>query len=200
MTRWIGLLFAVGSACFAVGAAPTFVDAVGADTDAVTFFVGSLFFTTAATLQWLAGRTDPARRRIDGWAALVQLAGTLFFNWSTFHAMDDQLTAGQTDHLVWTPDARGSLCFLVSSALAWVATNHRAWEWHPRDRDWQIAALNLAGSVAFAASAVASYVVPETDQERNVAVMNLGTFLGAIGFLVAALLLLPARRDTPVPT
>jgi YrhK-like protein len=200
MTRWIGLLFAVGAACFAVGAAPAFVDAVGTDTDSVTFFVGSLFFTTAAGLQWFAWRSDPARHRIDGWAALVQLAGTLFFNWSTFHAMDDQLTAAQTDRLVWTPDARGSLCFLVSSGLAWIATNHRAWRWHPRERDWQIAALNLAGSVAFAVSAVASYVVPETDQERNVALMNLGTFVGALGFFVAALLLLPAQEDAAVPT
>jgi hypothetical protein len=200
MTRWIAGLFAVGSACFAVGAAPAFVDAVGADTDAVTFFVGLLFFTTAATLQWLAGRTDPARRRIDGWAALVQLAGTLFFNVSTFDAMNDQLTATQTDRMVWTPDARGSLCFLVSSGLAWVATNHRAWRWRPRSRDWQIAALNLGGSVAFAASAVASYVVPETDQVRNVTLMNLGTFVGAVGFFVAAVLLLPAHEDSPRPT
>ncbi|HEU0169916.1 MAG TPA: hypothetical protein VFR26_00660 [Acidimicrobiales bacterium] len=200
MTRWIGLLFAVGAACFAVGAAPAFVNAVGTDTDAVTFFVGSLFFTTAAALQWLAGRRDPAQGRMDGWAAVVQLAGTLFFNWSTFHAMDDQLTAAQTDQLVWTPDARGSLCFLVSSGLAWVATNHRAWRWRPHERDWQIAALNLAGSVAFGASAVASYVVPETDQVRNVTLMNLATFLGAVGFFLGALLLLPARRDTPVPT
>jgi hypothetical protein len=200
MTRWIAVLFAVGAACFAAGAAPAFVDAVGTDTDAVTFFVGSLFFTTAATLQALAWRADPARRRIDGWAALVQLAGTLFFNLSTFDAMNDQLTATQTDRLVWTPDARGSLCFLVSSGLAWVATNHRAWRWLPRSRDWLIAALNLGGSVAFGASAVASYVVPDTDQVRNVALMNLGTFLGAVGFFVAALLLLPARRENPAPT
>jgi hypothetical protein len=200
MTRWIAGLFAVGSACFAVGAAPLFVDAVGTDTDAVTFFVGSLFFTTAATLQWLAGRADPARRRIDAWAALVQLAGTLFFNVSTFDAMNDQLTAAQTDRLVWTPDARGSLCFLVSSGLAWVATNHRAWRWRPRNREWLIAALNLGGSVAFGVSAVASHVVPDTDQVRNVALMNLGTFVGAVGFFVAAVLLLPAQEDAPLPT
>ena len=195
MTRWIAVLFAVGSACFALGAAPLFVDAVGTEADSVTFFVGSLFFTTAATLQWLAGRADPARRRIDAWAALVQVAGTLFFNLSTFGAMDDQLTTAQIDRLVWTPDARGSLCFLVSSGLAWVATNHAAWGWRPRDRDWSMAALNLAGSVAFAVSAVASYVVPDTDQARNVALMNLGTFLGGLAFLVGALLLLPTHEE-----
>ncbi len=200
MTRWIAVLFAVGSACFAVGAAPRYVDAVGADADAVTFFVGSLFFTTAATLQWLAGRADPAGHRIDGWAALVQLAGTVFFNVSTFDAMDDQLTMSEVDRLVWTPDARGSVCFLVASGLAWVATNHRAWRWRPGSRAWLIAALNLGGSVAFAVSAVASYVVPETDQARNVALMNLGTFVGAVAFFVGAVLLLPARPSTAAPT
>ena len=200
MTRWIAGLFAVGSVCFALGAAPAYADAVGADADAVTFFVGSVFFTAAATLQWRAGRADPTRRRIDGWAALVQLAGTVFFNVSTFDAMNDQFTTAEVDRMVWTPDARGSVCFLVSSGLAWVATNHRAWRWRPGSRAWLIAALNLGGSVAFAASAVASYVVPDTDQARNVALMNLGTFVGAVAFLVAALLLLPPQPSTAAPT
>ena len=192
-------LFAVGSVCFALGAAPGYVDAVGADTDAVTFFVGSLFFTAAATLQWFSGRRDPESGRLDRGAALVQLAGTLFFNLSTFEAMDDQLTTSQVDRLVWTPDVRGSICFLVASALAWLAVNHRVWRWRPGSRDWVVAALNLGGSVAFGVSAVASYVVPDTDQVRNVALMNLGTFAGGGR--------LPRRRpppaagagDTPAP-
>ena len=199
MITWIAVLFAVGSACFALGAAPSYVDAVGTGPDAVTFFVGSVFFTTAATLQWLAGRRDPANRRIDTWAALVQLAGTVFFNISTFDAMNDQLTAAEADQRVWTPDARGSVCFLVSSALAWLAVNHGALGWRPRSRSWSIAALNLLGSVAFGASAVASYVVPDSDQVRNVALMNIGTFVGALGFLAAALLLLPTRARSPAP-
>ena len=58
-----------------------------------------------------------------------------------------------------------------------------------------MAALNLAGSVAFAVSAVASYVVPDTDRTRNVALMNLGTFLGGLAFLVGALLLLPTHEE-----
>ena len=199
VTVWIAGLFAVGSACFAVGAAPSYVDAVGAGPDAVTFFVGSLFFTAAATLQWLAGRGDPGRRRLDAWAALVQLAGTVFFNVSTFAAMDDQLTASEIDRRVWTPDARGSLCFLVSSGLAWLAVNHRLWRWRPRSREWLIAALNLVGSVAFGLSAVASYVVTDTAQVRNAALMNIGTFVGALAFLAGALLLLPARRGRAAP-
>ena len=56
-------------------------------------------------------------------------------------------------------------------------------------------ALNLLGSIAFGASAVASYVVPATGSLRNVELSNLGTFLGALCFLVGAVLLLPERTD-----
>lgn len=83
------------------------------------------------------------------------------------------------------------MCFLVASGLARASTGHGAGSWAPRRPDWQIAALNLVGSVAFAASAVASYV-PDTDQVRNATLMNLGTFLGALALLVGGLLLLPA--------
>ncbi len=48
------------------------------------------------------------------------------------------------------------------------------------------------GSVAFGVSAVASYVT-SSGQLLSVALTNLGTFVGAICFLVGALLLLPER-------
>jgi YrhK-like protein len=210
---WIGVLFAVGSLCFALGAAPRFVDAVGVAADGVTFFVGSLFFTAAACLLYLevanasrvpAGVEAPERRRlltwephrIDWWAALVQLVGTVLFNVSTFDAMQEHLSASQANRLVWTPDAFGSICFLVASGLAWAEVSHGLWSWRPRSLSWLIAALNLAGSIAFGASAVASHVVPASDQPRNVTLMNLGTFVGALCFLIGAVLLLPERtRD-----
>ena len=190
---WIAVLFMAGSVCFALGAAPGYVDAVGVAADGVTFFVGSLFFTTAAALQFK--EASGGRRSIDWWAATTQLAGTLFFNASTFDAMLRHLTARQEDRLVWSPDAFGSICFLVASGLAWAAVVHGWWGWRPRDLPWAIAALNLAGSIAFAASAVASFVVPAEDQPRNATVMNLGTFVGALCFLAGAALLLPERTD-----
>jgi hypothetical protein len=55
----------------------------------------------------------------------------------------------------------------------------------------------MAGSIAFGASAVASYVVPASDQPRNVTLMNLGTFVGALCFLAGGLLLLPAVKPSP---
>jgi YrhK-like protein len=214
---WIGILFAVGSVCFAVGAAPGYVNAVGVAADGVTFFVGSLFFTVAAALTYLevanASRLPPGvhaperrrfltwePRRIDWWAALVQLAGTLLFNLSTFDAMSEHLSASEADRLVWTPDALGSICFLVASGLAWAEVSHAWWAWRPRSLSWLIAALNLAGSIAFGVSAIASHIVPASDQPRNVALMNLGTFVGAFCFLMGAVLLLPERtRDEARP-
>jgi YrhK-like protein len=207
---WIGVLFAVGSTCFALGAAPRYVNAVGVAADGITFFVGSLFFTAAAALQYLEvanaphtlpGAGIPERRRfitfephrIDWWAAVVQLIGTLLFNISTFDEMLEHLSASQANRLVWAPDALGSICFLVASGLAWAEVCHGLWSWRPRSLSWLITAVNLLGSIAFGASAVASYVVPASDQPRNVTLMNLGTFVGALAFLVGAVLLLPER-------
>ena len=48
VTRWIGVLFAIGSACFLVGPLPGFVELVGSEVDAAVFFAGSVFFTSAA--------------------------------------------------------------------------------------------------------------------------------------------------------
>ena len=50
---WIGVLFAIGSTCFFVGPFPGFVELVGSQVDGIVFFVGSIFFTSAAALQWL---------------------------------------------------------------------------------------------------------------------------------------------------
>ena len=137
---------------------------------------------------------EPAR--IDWWATLVQLAGTVFFNVSTFHALEAGLDAAQTNQLVWRPDTLGSICFLVASGLAWAEIGQSWASWHPGDRSWWIALLNLAGSVAFGVSAFAAKIVSDSGQPRNVELVNLGTFLGALGFFVGALLLLPERTDS----
>jgi YrhK-like protein len=207
---WIGVLFGVGSICFALGAMPGYVEAVGVATDGVTFFVGSLFFTSAALLQYLevvnterGPRPDgtPERRRLltfephrmDWWASSVQLVGTLFFNVSTGAAMIQHLSASEANQFVWKPNVYGCICFLVASAIAWIEVSHRWFSWRPRELSWWIAGANLAGSIAFAVSAAAAKIVSSTDQARNVTLMNLGTFIGALGFLTGAVLLLPER-------
>lgn len=58
---------------------------------------------------------------------------------------------------------------------------------------WQIAFLNLLGSIAFGISAIAAFVLPLTGQPISSTLVNLGTFTGAICFLIGAILLLPER-------
>jgi hypothetical protein len=204
---WIAVLFAVGSLLFALGALPGYAVAVGTRWDAVTFFVGSLFFTLAGFLTYReavdAGRPAPGAirrrffvfqpRRIDWWATAVQLAGTLYFNISTGNAMRIDLAAQAANQHVWRPDAVGSICFLVASALAWFEVCHGWAAWRPRSWSWWITLANLIGSVAFGVSAVAGYINPATGQLRDAERSNLGTLIGAVCFFIGALLLLPER-------
>ena len=206
---WIAVLFAVGSLLFALGAVPGYASAVGARWDAATFFIGSLFFTAAGFLSYReavdAGPRTPGSahrhffvfqpRRIDWWATAIQLAGTLWFNISTGNALRENLTAQAAHQHVWRPDAIGSIAFLVASALAWFEVCHGWVAWRPRSWSWWITLFNLVGSVAFGVSAVAGYINPATGQIHNAERSNLGTLVGAVCFLVGALLLLPERTE-----
>jgi hypothetical protein len=207
---WVAVLFMVGSAAFALGPFPPYDDAVAPSTVAMTYFVGSLFFTSAGYLQFVQtinaapeGADDTPRRRllawqphrIDWWAAGVQSLGTLAFNRSTFNAMNAALSTQQQERLVWAPDMLGSIAFIVASTLAWLEVCHGWWGWHPGDTPWRIVALNLLGSIAFLISAVAAYLDPTTGEVLSLPLANLGTFVGALCFFWGALLLIPELSD-----
>ncbi len=200
LTWWIGLLFVVGSSCFVLGPVPAFEDAVGIAATDATFFVGSLFFTTAAYLSYVQVVRGAGRRWVGWtpqlmgfWAAAIQLAGTLFFNVTTLAALVS-LTRPEAEQYVWRPDAIGSVCFLVASAIAFSEAGHRWCSWRPGKRDWHITALNLWGSVFFGISAIGAY--PDAEgQMVNESWANWGTLLGALCFLVASLLMMPEGRD-----
>ena len=207
---WMAVLFAIGSACFAGAAVPAVASTVGAGTDNLIYFVGSIFFTTAGLLQYgqVVGIDAPgtegfprrARRlcsfephRIDWLAAAVQSLGTVFFNISTGHALATAYsTPSSANHAVWRPDAFGSICFLVSSYLSYAEVCHGAARWQPAQLSWWITVGNLVGSLAFGVSAFASKVL--TDGElRSSSWTTFGTFIGGICFLGASILLLPER-------
>ncbi|MBM7502838.1 YrhK family protein [Agromyces aurantiacus] len=192
--------FAIGSLCFLAGALPPYAAWAGTVGANATFFVGSIFFTTAALIQLvLSGRRPPhgamnRADRADWWAAAIQFAGTLLFNVSTFAALAAAIARPDAVGIGWRPDAWGSIAFLVASTLAVVATKDRGRLWDPDARTWHGTWLNLAGSIAFGASAVGAYVLPETGDLLSEYWANLGTMLGAVCFLVAALL---SRRTIP---
>ncbi len=182
------MLFIVGSTCFALGAFPPYASWVGGTPTNLTYFIGSLFFTSAAGLQFQQSKT-----RFDWWAGLVQFIGTLFFNKSTFQALHTGYTAAQANQHVWRPDAYGSTAFLVSSVIACIAVR-RASRSAPRDADWWAAWLNMVGSIAFGISAIASYTIVDSDALVNAQKADLATFVGALCFLAGAVLILPRRK------
>ncbi|GAB2662522.1 hypothetical protein ABI214_10890 [Prescottella soli] len=198
--------FALGSALFALGAAPGYATAVGSEADNLTFFVGSLFFTAAAFVQLrLSGRAVPDATtsradRYDWWSALVQFVGTLLFNISTGVALVRSLSLHEHHEFVWKPDLFGSVCFLASSALAVVATTEINGLWDPHARNWGSTWLNMIGSVAFGVSAAGAVFVPGTHRPEDAAAANAGTLVGALCFLAAALLMKPpAPRTEKMP-
>jgi len=211
----IAWLFMIGSFCFALGSVPSYVNAVGGSADAMTYFVGSIFFTSASYLQLLQAQSPQLtgvdevaqheRRKVVFWArlpkdrnwmaAITQFPGTLFFNISTFAALAHNLSVKEEDENVWRPDFFGSALFLIASAYAIAALDGRFLSWRPRLIVWWIAWLNMLGSIAFGFSAIASYVLPTTGNLINSAWSIGGTFVGAICFLLGAALMLPAWRS-----
>jgi hypothetical protein len=186
--RWMALFFATGSLCFLVGPFPGYAKLVGAEADAITFFVGSILFTAGGALQvslaWHE-RGSPA-----WWAATVQSAGTLFFNVTTFQALHTSISNADYDRLVWRPDALGSVCFLVSGVIAYRAR---------RSGDGWEPAVNLLGCVFFGISAVAGYVVPDHGSVIDLAWANWNTGLGAACFLACAVGTLRSGRTAKSP-
>ncbi|MGZ6669515.1 MAG: hypothetical protein ACXVH3_33060 [Solirubrobacteraceae bacterium] len=121
------------------------------------------------------GRDDPVRRH------------PVFFNITTFQALQTSLTNSNYDRLVWRPDAFGSICFLISGAIAYQASARHGWLPARGRPGWWQPAINLLGCVFFGISAIAGYVVPSTGSVINLAAANWNTALGAACFLTCAM-------------
>lgn len=185
----MALLFAIGSTCFLIGPFPGYAELVGDKADSVTFFLGSILFTGGGALQSLTA--FPERRssnsgRAAWWAAVIQSAGTLFFNVTTYQALHTALASSEYNKLVWRPDALGSVCFLISGAIAYGASPRRGWLPARGGSGWWEPSVNLLGCVLFGISAVAGYVVPTTGSMISQAAANWNTSLGAACFLACA--------------
>ena len=210
---WIAVLFIIGSSCFALGSFalnwPQYLPPVFKDSSIINtvFFVGSLFFTSAAWLQLLeaingdvAEIGTPGRSwRWFAWkphnagysASLIQFIGTVLFNINTADAMIAGLGWVGEDILIWTPDVIGSVCFLIASYLALIEVSHRFWSVQPRQVGWWIVALNMLGSVAFMLAAVFTVFLPASGEMEWAWGANFFTLVGAAGFFSASYLMIP---------
>jgi hypothetical protein len=214
---WIAVLFIIGSALFALGgmraAAPDLPELgwIGASAVNPVFFVGSLFFTAAAYLQFYEALngdiTAPnAPRRYFGWrprnlgflASAVQLVGTLLFNRSTGDALLSGLGWWMQDMLIWKPDMTGCLCFLVASQLAIMEFAHGWFAFRPGRLEWWIVTVNMLGSIFFLVSGVASFVIPSGAVIAPLPA-SAGTVAGALCFLLGAYLLIPEQAEPEPP-
>jgi hypothetical protein len=212
---WIGVIFALGSCLFILGSvlslAPGLARAWSLDSHAVNmiFFAGSIPFTTAAYLQLFqsanAGEFSPLgvverprpvafgwRPHDIGWlSCALQFPGTLLFNINTFDALLPGLDWLQQDLAIWAPDVAGSLLFLASGYLAFAETSHAHFAWRPQSLSWWVTFANLLGCIAFMISAVFAFVPPQAPGFDAAGLAVLFTLLGAAGFLVGSLLMLP---------
>jgi hypothetical protein len=211
-----GLGFALGSFCFAIGVPLSLNTSLSPAIAGWTFFIGSVLFTSAGTMQFVMSRQELPElelarehrwarlvrpRNTDWTASAIQLVGTIEFNVSTLlAALDVSDRASTSAQAVWRPDAIGSVLFLVSSAIALAPEVRRRRHGHARDRSWLIAALNTLGSIFFGISAIGAYTNPSTQQLLSLRWSNGGTLLGALCFLAGALLLLPRRERKTIST
>lgn len=212
---WIGSIFAIGASLFILGSLLVLVPPLATqsllstlDINAV-FFAGSIPFTTAAFLQLFqaanAGDYVPAtspitgRQLILGWrpndigwlSCAFQFAGTILFNFNTYDAMLPGLDWLEEDILIWGPNFAGSILFLASGHLAYAEIGHGHVSWRTANLSWWVTVANLLGCIAFMVSAIFAFVPPEPIGFDAAWVSVLFTLLGAIGFLVGSLLMLP---------
>lgn len=221
LNDWIAVLFLTGSFLFGLGAVGAMLEGTGFGllrtvfSQNVTFFTGSIFFTSAAYLQWRQAVSRDLRKvglsegRAGTWwewrprdcgymAGFTQLVGTLLFNFNTGDPIFFPGGWMEQDVVVWTPNMIGCGFFLAASIYACIEVGQGFWVVEVRNISWWVAWCNLAGSVFFQLSAFASLELPGASGVWAAFPANLFTALGAFGFFLAAALMIPEARDRPV--
>ena len=184
-------LFAIGSTLFAIATLPGMSATAGAGLSNLLCFIGSWFFTTAGWMQLVLSRPSLG---IGWYSAATQFVGTILFNISTGSALWAHAVKPER-RLVWAPDVLGSVAFLVSGVLGILAVTAVVGYFELKSRDWQAEWINMSGCVAFGVSAFGAFVT-ESGVTADALVANVGTFVGALCFLIAALLVLPPERKS----
>lgn len=184
---WIATLFMIGAALFALGCIlylGGFEHEIILDS---VFFIGSLFFTSAAYCQF---HQSISASRIAFWSSLSQFIGTLMFNMNTFDAFFN-LDWIEQDFLVWAPNIMGSILFQISGSLALWEICRKWWCWQFQNINWWINFINFIGCVAFLISAVLSFVVASPVSTLLITWATVFTLMGACCFFIGAFLMWP---------
>lgn len=153
---WIAVLFAIGSALFGLGAVPSYATVAGAHLDALTYFTGSLFFTSAAFLQYREAVDAALPKVTSPPAPPVQPAST-------------PRHPGQPASTPRHPGQPGPpASTLRQSHPATQSLRKRFFVFRPSEIGWLGTVVQLAGTIAFNVSTAAAIVaVPGTAQEQH---------------------------------
>ena len=201
---WIAITFILGSVLFCVGAILPFTREMSTAPTSVIYFVGSSLYLVGAFIQFIQGRRMKINHRDDAStmrhlanknsrAAGIQAIGALLFQTSMTGAFIRSLSIAQQEKIVWVPDLFGALCFLIASSMFFTL---RYPIQHRQDNGRsarELAMMNIVGSAFFVISALGAYIVPLTDQAIYPRIANLGTFAGAVLFLLSSIPGLPAK-------
>jgi len=203
---WIASTFIIGSILFAAGAVLPTLSGIPSQAILSVYLTGSTLYLTGATVQLVRGRhmaihsaSGPqAARRLanrNSLGAIIQVTGAIFFQVSATGDLLRSLSATPQEQILWVPDLTGSICFVVASAIFFslqYPIQHR--KGNPIS-DRTLAMLNIWGSLFFVASAIGVYAPALTGESLYPKLANVGTFIGAIFFLVSSIPGLPLRKS-----
>lgn len=210
---WIAITFILGSVLFCVGAILPFTSGLSTAVTNVVYLVGSSLYLVGALIQFIQGRRMKINHRDDASAmrhlanknsraAGIQAIGALLFQTSMTGALIRSLSIAEQERIIWVPDLFGAFCFLVASSMFFTLRypiQHR--QGNGRSAR-ELAMMNIIGSAFFVISALGAYIIPLTDQSIYPQIANLGTFAGAVLFLLSSIPGLPAKpnsRTSPTP-
>jgi len=207
LSWWVGTLFMIGSALFVAGSAMQLYlsDHFSSFESNLTYFIGSIFFTSAAYGQLLQSINanialiPGIRKKQKSWrwwarglrspgflSAASQFIGTILFNFNTFDAMYGFHSPAGEHLFIWVPDMVGSVLFLLSSFFAWVEIYHDAYVKPFITATWWVVWFNIIGSVLFQLSALYGYINPITGMVPSGHLSVSFTLWGAVCFYLGA--------------
>jgi hypothetical protein len=193
--------FFFGGSLFALGALFAQLDVGSLTTVNITYLVGGFFFSLGGyvsillvvnaahdrrhrahdeSMRWWG--YQPQRR--DWLSAAVLFVGTLFFAVSLVSAFAEGLTPRQSNGWIWLPDMIGCVCFLASGRLAMTSLGGGHFVVRVHEVTWWVVAVNQLGSILFFLAGLAAFTRPATSASLDAALVNWGTFAGAVCFAI----------------
>ena len=205
---WVAVNFFFGSLLFAVGAIPgsfginNFISSYNIG---LVYFVGSLLFTLGGYLQFIEtiNRSSHSPRSHTRFFAVLhksaaylssvtQLLGTIFFNISTWFAIQNEPSVLDENIYKWSPDFLGSSCFVISAIFLLAESYHKRLKINFRYLPYWIIWINFYGCLLFLVSSIFSVYLSSAysyDSQIELLISNQALFFGSLLFMISSYLL-----------